>query len=262
MLERVPPGRRALVVDNGSTDGSDRVARGVGATVVREERRGFGAACHAGLTAATAGTVCFCGCDASPDPAGLVLGRRRPRTRGARPALVAPAARGLGAALAWTWSLAPVAGWFRNVAGRLTTPHEYLRARTRSCPVRAPGSPGRPSSPCSSAACRSAAGERQAAGTDGQAARAGTVTAPEAAEAAGASGSSGAPERAGASEAGAKKACGGTVPATTPAKRSMAARSPLAAASRRAVSSGGGARVANWVVNSYISDTRASRAAA
>ncbi|CAL9617610.1 hypothetical protein SUDANB15_05754 [Streptomyces sp. enrichment culture] len=110
VLERVPPGRRALVVDNGSTDGSDRVARGVGATVVREERRGFGAACHAGLTAATAGTVCFCGCDASPDPAGLVpsvreirsgeaglvLGRRRPRTRGARPALVAPAARGLG----------------------------------------------------------------------------------------------------------------------------------------------------------------------
>ncbi|WP_437095469.1 glycosyltransferase family 2 protein [Streptomyces sp. enrichment culture] len=100
VLERVPPGWRALVVDNGSTDGSDRIARELGATVVHEERRGFGAACHAGLTAATAGIVCFCDCDASLDPADLVpfvreirageadlvLGRRRPRTRGAWPA--------------------------------------------------------------------------------------------------------------------------------------------------------------------------------
>ncbi|MFH8448712.1 glycosyltransferase family 2 protein [Streptomyces fungicidicus] len=100
VLERVPPGWRALVVDNGSTDGSGGVARALGATVVHEERRGFGAACHAGLTAATADIVCFCDCDASLDPADLVpfvrevragradlvLGRRRPRTRGAWPA--------------------------------------------------------------------------------------------------------------------------------------------------------------------------------
>lgn len=52
VLERIPPGWRALVVDNGSTDGSDRVARAFGATVVHEPRRGFGAACHAGLTTA------------------------------------------------------------------------------------------------------------------------------------------------------------------------------------------------------------------
>ncbi|MFI9611873.1 glycosyltransferase family 2 protein [Streptomyces sp. NPDC052023] len=100
VLERIPAGWRALVVDNGSTDGSADVARALGATVVHEPRRGFGAACHAGLTAATAGIVCFCDCDASLDPSllvpfvgevqsgetDLVLGRRRPRGRGAWPA--------------------------------------------------------------------------------------------------------------------------------------------------------------------------------
>ncbi|MER7376506.1 glycosyltransferase family 2 protein [Streptomyces lanatus] len=99
VLERVPPGWRALVVDNGSTDGSADVARALGATVVHEERRGFGAACHTGLTAATADIVCFCDCDATLDPgdlvpfvrriaageADLVLGRRRPGTRAAWP---------------------------------------------------------------------------------------------------------------------------------------------------------------------------------
>ncbi|MGC4980194.1 glycosyltransferase family 2 protein [Streptomyces sp. DT193] len=100
VLSRIPPGWRALVVDNGSTDGSAELARALGATVVREERRGFGAACHAGLTAATADIVCFCDCDGSLDPAlllpfvaevraaesDLVLGRRRPQERGAWPA--------------------------------------------------------------------------------------------------------------------------------------------------------------------------------
>ncbi|MFJ9669013.1 glycosyltransferase family 2 protein [Streptomyces sp. NPDC101219] len=100
VLERIPPGWRALVVDNGSTDGSPEVARAYGATVVHEPRRGFGAACHAGLTAATADVVCFCDGDASLDPAllipfvreirdgeaDLVLGRRRPRGRRAWPA--------------------------------------------------------------------------------------------------------------------------------------------------------------------------------
>ncbi|MFR9796801.1 glycosyltransferase family 2 protein [Streptomyces sp. MS06] len=100
VLARIPDGWRALVVDNGSTDGSAEVARRLGATVVHESRRGFGAACHAGLSAATADLVCFCDCDASLDPsllvpfveevrggtADLVLGRRRPRSRGAWPA--------------------------------------------------------------------------------------------------------------------------------------------------------------------------------
>jgi glycosyltransferase involved in cell wall biosynthesis len=99
VLERIPPGWRAIVVDNGSTDGSDRIARGLGATVLHEERRGFGAACHAGLLAAEAEYVCFCDCDASLDPglltgfvrqvaegnSDLVLGHRRPQGRGAWP---------------------------------------------------------------------------------------------------------------------------------------------------------------------------------
>nr|WP_307172610.1 glycosyltransferase family 2 protein [Streptomyces sp. B3I7] len=100
VLRRIPPGWRAVVVDNGSTDGSAEIAAAHGATVVREARRGFGAACHAGLVAATADIVCFCDCDASLDPsllvpfvrevraggADLVLGRRRPQGPGAWPA--------------------------------------------------------------------------------------------------------------------------------------------------------------------------------
>ncbi|MEU9623723.1 glycosyltransferase family 2 protein [Streptomyces sp. NPDC048155] len=99
VLDRIPSGWRAIVVDNGSTDSSADIARVLGAHVVHEPRRGFGAACHAGLTAATAEVVCFCDCDASLDPtllpsvagpvldgsADLVLGRRRPVTRRAWP---------------------------------------------------------------------------------------------------------------------------------------------------------------------------------
>ncbi|MFE3559184.1 glycosyltransferase family 2 protein [Streptomyces sp. NPDC059193] len=100
VLARVPATWRAIVVDNGSTDGSADIARNLGATVVHETRRGFGAACHAGLLAARAELVAFCDCDASMDPglvapmaervaAGevdLLLGRRRPQGRGTWPA--------------------------------------------------------------------------------------------------------------------------------------------------------------------------------
>jgi glycosyltransferase involved in cell wall biosynthesis len=99
VLGRMPEGYRAIVVDNGSTDGSARIARELGATVVSEPRRGFGAACAAGLAAATAPVVAFCDADASLDPAqlprvvapvtqggaGLVLGARRPVGAGAWP---------------------------------------------------------------------------------------------------------------------------------------------------------------------------------
>jgi glycosyltransferase involved in cell wall biosynthesis len=99
VLTRLPAGMRAIVVDNGSTDGSAEVARAHGALVVEEPRRGFGSAAHAGLLAATAPIVAFCDADASMDPADLpgvvgpvvagsadlVLGRRVPTTRRAWP---------------------------------------------------------------------------------------------------------------------------------------------------------------------------------
>jgi glycosyltransferase involved in cell wall biosynthesis len=71
VLDRMPPGYRALVVDNGSVDGSAEVARQHGAYVVTSTRRGYGAACHAGLEAATSEVVCVMDADASLDPADL-----------------------------------------------------------------------------------------------------------------------------------------------------------------------------------------------
>ncbi len=71
VLERMPDGYRPLVVDNASTDGSAEVARHLGARVVEEPRRGFGAACYTGLVAAEADLVAFMDCDASLDPRDL-----------------------------------------------------------------------------------------------------------------------------------------------------------------------------------------------
>jgi glycosyltransferase involved in cell wall biosynthesis len=68
VLDRMPLGYRPLVCDNGSTDGSGRLAASLGADVVEVPERGFGAACWAGLAAATATVVCFMDCDASLDP--------------------------------------------------------------------------------------------------------------------------------------------------------------------------------------------------
>lgn len=71
VLGRMPEGYRPIVADNGSSDGSPGLAAGLGATVVHEPRRGFGAACFAGLQAATADIVCFMDCDGSLDPLDL-----------------------------------------------------------------------------------------------------------------------------------------------------------------------------------------------
>ncbi|HET6771390.1 MAG TPA: glycosyltransferase family 2 protein [Actinomycetota bacterium] len=68
VLDRMPDGYTPVVVDNGSSDGSAEIATRLGALVVREEQRGFGAACWAGLQAARDGVVCFMDCDGSLDP--------------------------------------------------------------------------------------------------------------------------------------------------------------------------------------------------
>jgi glycosyltransferase involved in cell wall biosynthesis len=99
VLGRLPDGVRAVVVDNGSTDGSAAIATKLGATVVPCGLRGYGAACHTGLEVATADVVAFLDADASLDPRQLVrvtapvlsrrmdlmLGRRRPVSRDAWP---------------------------------------------------------------------------------------------------------------------------------------------------------------------------------
>lgn len=113
VLTSLPPGYDALVVDNGSRDGSGEIAAALGATVIVEPRRGFGAACWAGLVAARPvdGIVCFMDGDGSLLPGDLPrvaapvlaeqvdlsLGRRR----ASRPAAWPPHARLANAALAW-----------------------------------------------------------------------------------------------------------------------------------------------------------------
>ncbi|MGQ0605191.1 MAG: glycosyltransferase family 2 protein [Anaerolineales bacterium] len=49
--------QHVIVVDNGSTDGTGDVAQHAGAEVVREPRRGYGAACAAGVAAAEGAEV-------------------------------------------------------------------------------------------------------------------------------------------------------------------------------------------------------------
>jgi glycosyltransferase involved in cell wall biosynthesis len=73
VIRSFPTGYRPIVVDNGSTDGSGELATALGATVVFEAERGFGAACWAGLTAATSEVVCFMDCDGSLDPNDLLI---------------------------------------------------------------------------------------------------------------------------------------------------------------------------------------------
>jgi glycosyltransferase involved in cell wall biosynthesis len=99
VLDRLPVGYQAFVIDNGSTDGSAEIARARGARTVRVGQRGYGAACHAGLVAATADLVVIMDCDGTLDPvdlptvvqpiqareADLVVGRRMARGRGAYP---------------------------------------------------------------------------------------------------------------------------------------------------------------------------------
>jgi glycosyltransferase involved in cell wall biosynthesis len=99
VLDRLPAGYRPIVVDNASTDDTAAVARAAGAQVVSEPRRGYGAAVHAGLRAASAKIVCVLDADGSLPPevlptlvapvatgaADLAVGRRVPCARDAWP---------------------------------------------------------------------------------------------------------------------------------------------------------------------------------
>jgi glycosyltransferase involved in cell wall biosynthesis len=61
---------RVIVADNGSSDGTAEAARGAGAQVVAEPRRGYGRACLAAIAAAPdADVLLFLDGDGSDDPA-------------------------------------------------------------------------------------------------------------------------------------------------------------------------------------------------
>ncbi len=99
LLALVPEDFAVIVVDNGSTDATARVAEELGATVVHEPVPGYGAAVHAGILAATRDYVAVMDGDGSFDPAELVpmladvrsgtadmsVGRRQPVQRGVWP---------------------------------------------------------------------------------------------------------------------------------------------------------------------------------
>ncbi|MBS4102162.1 glycosyltransferase family 2 protein [Tsukamurella paurometabola] len=98
VIASLPEGFTALVVDNGSSDGTGEAARRAGAMVLAEPRPGYGSAVHAGVAAARTEMVCTIDGDGSMDPAelgalvdavrggaDLAVGRRRPDTRGVWP---------------------------------------------------------------------------------------------------------------------------------------------------------------------------------
>jgi glycosyltransferase involved in cell wall biosynthesis len=119
LVRRVPRGAVAevVVVDNGSTDATAAVAREAGARVVSEPRRGYGAACFAGVGAlpSDAGIAVFIDADGSQHPeeiplvlapvlagrADLVLGARR--LHGRHPVHAAAGTRLVARFVAWRW---------------------------------------------------------------------------------------------------------------------------------------------------------------
>lgn len=110
-----------IVVDGGSTDGTQAAALAAGARVVEEPRRGYGRACLTGFEATAAGIVVFLDGDGSDDPAdlervlapvlsgeaALALGRRRDPEAGAQHAHQRAGNRLVSALVRW-WYGAPV----------------------------------------------------------------------------------------------------------------------------------------------------------
>lgn len=71
VLSEILPGvaDEVFVVDGGSTDGTQEVARAAGATVLPQQGRGYGAACLSGARAADADVLVFLDGDYSDPPA-------------------------------------------------------------------------------------------------------------------------------------------------------------------------------------------------
>lgn len=106
-----------IVVDNASTDATAGVAREAGARVVHEPRRGYGAACFAGVTALPpdAGVAVFIDADGSQSPEEIpqvvapILAGRADLVLGARvlgrhhPAHAAAGTRLVARLVAWRW---------------------------------------------------------------------------------------------------------------------------------------------------------------
>jgi glycosyltransferase involved in cell wall biosynthesis len=119
VLASIPPYWHVIVVDNGSTDGSAAVARASGARVIHEPRRGFGAACFAGLRAAESDVVAFMDCDGSLDGCDLprvaqpVIDGRRDLVLGAR----------VAEAGAWPWHLRVANRYLARAVRRRTGVH-------------------------------------------------------------------------------------------------------------------------------------------
>jgi glycosyltransferase involved in cell wall biosynthesis len=109
-----------VVVDNGSTDATAASARAAGARVVSEPRRGYGAACFAGVLALPpdVALAVFLDADGSQRPeeiplvaapvaagdADLVLGART--LRGRHPRHAAAGTRWVARYVAWRWGIA------------------------------------------------------------------------------------------------------------------------------------------------------------
>jgi glycosyltransferase involved in cell wall biosynthesis len=122
LVRRVPREAVAevIVVDNGSTDETAAQARAAGARVVSEPRRGYGAACFAGVMALPPGVelAVFLDADGSQQPeeiplvaapvaaghADLVLGARA--LHGRHPVHAAAGTRWVARYVAWRWRIA------------------------------------------------------------------------------------------------------------------------------------------------------------
>jgi glycosyltransferase involved in cell wall biosynthesis len=109
-----------IVVDNGSTDRTAAEARGAGARVIVEPRRGYGAACFAGVRATPeTAIVAFVDGDGSQDPreverllvplfedrADLVLGIRHPVGRAHHPLHAVLGTRAVAQVLRWRFGV-------------------------------------------------------------------------------------------------------------------------------------------------------------